>query len=72
MYVWAAGTSMAAPKVSAVAALLYSQNPGFGPAQVQARLFQTAEDIGKPGFDYEFGHGLVHAYRAVRATRARK
>ncbi len=71
-YVWSAGTSMAAPKVSGVAALIYGQNPSFGPAQVRARLFQTAEDIGKPGFDYEFGHGLVHAYRAVTATRARR
>ena len=69
-YVWAAGTSMAAPKVSAVAALIYAQNPHFGPAQVRARLFQTAETIGEPGFDYyAFGQGLVNAYRAVTAQR---
>ncbi len=70
MYVSTSGTSLAAPKVAAVAALIYAQNPHFGPAQVKARLFQTAEDIGVPGFDYEFGHGLVNAYRALTVQRA--
>ncbi len=69
MYVWMAGTSMAAPKVAGVAALIYAQNQSFGPAQVRARLFQTADDLGGPGFDYEFGHGLAHAYRALTQQR---
>ncbi len=69
MYVWMAGTSMAAPKVSAAAALLYAQNPGIDVSQVRGLLYQTADDIGRRGFDYRFGHGIVDAYRAV--TRAR-
>lgn len=69
-YVSVSGTSLAAPKVAAVAALIYAQNPHFGPDQVKARLFQTAEDIGGPGFDYEFGHGLVNAYRALTLKQA--
>ncbi len=68
-YIFGSGTSLAAPKVAAAAALIYAQNPGIGPAQVQARLIQTAEDIGEPGFDREFGHGLVHAYRALTGMK---
>jgi lantibiotic leader peptide-processing serine protease len=71
-YIYGSGTSLAAPKVAGVAALIYAQNPGISPAQVQALLFQTAEDIGEPGFDREFGHGLVHAYRALTGMKGRR
>ena len=64
-YVFSIGTSMAAPKVAGVAALVYANNPGIKPAQVEALLMQTAEPLGGPGFDEEFGHGMVHAYRAL-------
>lgn len=64
-WVFSIGTSMAAPKVSGVAALIYAHNPGISPAQVEALLMQTAEDLGKPGFDPMFGHGVVDAYAAL-------
>lgn len=70
IYVWMDGTSMAAPKVAGVTALIYAQNPGISPAQVGALLYQTADDIGQPGFDYLFGHGISHAGRALTRTRA--
>lgn len=57
-WVWSIGTSMASAKVSGVAALYFAQFPSYGPEEVQARLFDTAEDIGD--FDV-FGHGLVNA-----------
>lgn len=69
MYVWMAGTSMAAPKVAGVAALIYAQNPQFGPAQVEARLMQTADPVNGPGFNNMFGHGIAHAYRALTVSR---
>jgi len=56
---------MAAPKVTGVAALIYAQNPGIRPNQVESLLMQTAEDLGKPGFDPMFGHGMVDAYAAL-------
>ena len=64
-YGWMAGTSMAAPKVTGVAALVYAHNPGIGPAGVVRVLERSADDIGAPGYDFEFGWGLVNAYRAI-------
>lgn len=59
------GTSMATPHVAAVAALVWSQNPGWTNAQVRAALEATAEDLGTPGRDDSYGWGLVRAKAAV-------
>lgn len=69
-YAWAAGTSMAAPHVSGVAALIISQEYARtgvkpSPAQVITKLQQSAEDIGKVGYDNLYGHGLTNAYNAL-------
>lgn len=68
-YVWMIGTSMATPKVAAVAALVIDQAKAAGqrltPAQVVAQLQQTAIDEGKPGADPFYGHGMVNAYTAL-------
>ena len=58
------GTSMAAPHVSGVAALLISTGV-TGPDAVREALEATAEDLGTPGKDIEFGWGLVDAYAAL-------
>jgi lantibiotic leader peptide-processing serine protease len=64
---WSAGTSMAAPHASGVAALIIGKNGGsMQPAQVIAALRASSDDLGKPGKDAEYGHGRVNAYRAVR------
>ena len=64
-YVFAAGTSMATPHVSGVAALVLSVDHKLKPEGVASILYTTAIDKGDPGFDKMFGHGLVNAYRAV-------
>ena len=64
-YVWAAGTSMATPKVSGIAALIYAHNPGIGPSEVVQLLKRSAEDLGEVGFDLIYGWGMPNAYRAV-------
>lgn len=64
---WSAGTSMAAPYVSGVAALVIgASEKDLTPAQVESILRKSAEDIGKPGKDPYFGHGMVNAYNAVQ------
>jgi len=67
-YARRSGTSMAAPHVSAVAALVLSVRPRFCPDTIASILFQTADDLGSPGWDQYYGYGLVNAYRAVRAV----
>ena len=64
-YSWAAGTSMAAPAVAGVAALIRERFPNATPAQLKTKLAQSATDLGKPGQDNFYGHGFVNALRAV-------
>lgn len=57
---WAAGTSMAAPHTSGIAALIIGQNGGsMAPAHVEAALRAYADDLGKPGNDDAYGAGRV-------------
>jgi subtilisin family serine protease len=58
-----AGTSMATPFVSGVAALLASR--GLTNAQIVDCLLETADDLGTPGRDPVFGYGRVNARAAV-------
>ncbi|GAA4498765.1 S8 family serine peptidase [Hymenobacter ginsengisoli] len=65
-YTWAAGTSMATPHATGVAALIIGKNGGnMDPARVEAALRASADDLGKPGRDPYYGYGRVNAYRAV-------
>jgi serine protease len=62
------GTSMAAPHVSATAALVVASgvigdNPS--PAAIEERLERTAHDLGRPGFDHRYGWGRVDAAMAT-------
>lgn len=61
------GTSMAAPVVSGVAALLWSAAPLAGLSNVALRqlLLESAVDLGAPGRDDTFGAGEVDAAQAL-------
>lgn len=63
-YSWAAGTSMAAPAASAVAAIIKQMNPGISLGALKTKLQQTADDEGKKGNDPFYGKGFVNAARA--------
>jgi len=66
-YSWAAGTSMAAPHVAGVAALIIGKHGGtMAPAEVERILRASADDLGKPGNDAAYGSGRVNAARAVQ------
>jgi len=65
-YCWAAGTSMASPAVAGVAALIVGRFGHVGPAEVERRLRQSADDLGKPGNDDFYGRGRVNAVRAIQ------
>jgi subtilisin family serine protease len=60
------GTSMSAPVVTGISALMTEQwRNTFGatpkPEQLKAILIAGVDDLGKPGPDYTFGFGLVNA-----------
>lgn len=59
------GTSMAAPHVTGVAALVKALNPGYAFSDVDACLKNTALDLGAAGFDVDFGYGRVRADQVV-------
>ncbi|WP_043712655.1 S8 family serine peptidase [Corallococcus macrosporus] len=64
-YAYMSGTSMAAPYVSGVAALLFSARPSATPDQVKHAVLSSAKDLGPSGFDEGHGHGLVQARHAL-------
>jgi subtilisin family serine protease len=64
-YIHINGTSMAAPHVAGVAALILAQRPGFTAADVKQVLRISAEDAGDAGFDEIYGFGIVRADLAL-------
>jgi serine protease len=67
------GTSMAAPHVSAIAAMVIASGvigPNPTPGQIEKRLKDTADDLGKPGPDPRYGWGKVDAAKATAPAPA--
>ena len=65
-YSWAAGTSMAAPAASAVAAMIKQRHPGISLGALKTKLAQSAQDLGKKGNDPFYGKGWVNALAACQ------
>jgi hypothetical protein len=61
------GTSMAAPFVAGLAALLLAQDPERTPEDLARLLTTTAADLGEPGWDPIFGHGRIDPVAALAA-----
>merc|ERR1712038_2179736 len=55
------GTSMSAPHVAGVAALVWNNFPNKSAQEIREALESSAQDLGSPGRDNKYGHGLVRA-----------
>lgn len=66
-YAYYQGTSMAAPHIAGVAALMYAVNPSITPDDVETHLTSTARSF--PGTCSQCGSGIVDAAAAVNAAQ---
>ncbi len=64
-YAYMSGTSMAAPFVAGVVALLREYNPDATVEEIKQALLSSAHDIGAAGEDNASGHGFVDAAGAI-------
>jgi subtilisin family serine protease len=62
-----AGTSFAAPLVSAAAAWVWTERPALTVGQLAAVLRASARDVGPTGFDLETGSGILDIPAALGA-----
>lgn len=68
-YAYVGGTSMAAPQVTAVAALVRRLNPDLGAGDVIQLIKRTARRPGGAGWSAELGWGILDAGAAIAAAR---
>lgn len=59
------GTSMAAPQVAGLAALIWKQHPQWTVEQVKSHIRATARDLDKPGWDLKTGYGIIDLEKAL-------
>jgi thermitase len=59
------GTSISAPFVSGLAAILWGTPGMTGPQRIESIMEQSALDLGAPGWDAEYGFGLIQMDAAL-------
>lgn len=77
LYRFLAGTSLAAPHVAGVVALMRGVNPSLSPVDIDRLIagthpetgIQITRDLGTPGRDDLYGHGLIDASKAILAAQ---
>lgn len=67
-YEYLHGTSQASPMVAGLAGLMKSINPGLTNVEIRNIINATCTDLGEPGWDKHYGHGMINAKAAVEAA----
>lgn len=70
-FTYISGTSIAAPHVAGVAALLYGKNPHKAPPTIRQELLKSAQPLPELKGKIQSG-GIVDAYAALNQTGKRK
>ena len=66
VYIHQQGTSMAAPHVAGLAALIKANNPSLTAAQIRSRIQSHVIDLGSEGRDDFYGLGMINAYASLK------
>jgi subtilisin family serine protease len=66
-YGYGNGTSMSTPYVSGLAAILRGIPGNDSPAAIAQQMTSTALDLGLPGWDDFYGHGLIQMDTAIQS-----
>lgn len=64
-YVSMGGTSMAAPHVSAIAAMFKLRYPSYSPKKIENLIKENTKDLGSLGWDKYYGYGIPDLKRLV-------
>lgn len=67
--VYKSGTSMAAPHIAGMAAILLQSNPNYTVEQLETILLQGVEDLGAQGRDNVFGEGRANLKTSLDSQR---
>ena len=67
-YAMASGTSQSSPIAAGLAALIWSVKPELSSDEVLEIMRSTAVDLGRPGWDPEYGYGRIDVGAALRAV----
>jgi thermitase len=67
-YAAVSGTSFACPITAGLCGLIWSRNPTLTPAEVEAIIRSTSQDLGTAGLDDTYGYGRIDSYAALAAT----
>jgi hypothetical protein len=59
------GTSMASPHINGAIALMLQANPNLEVETIKEILYSTATDLGSPGEDNSYGHGIIDCVEAI-------
>ena len=64
-YAYKSGTSMAAPYISSIAAMIKLNNPELEPLEIENIIKEYSVDIGEKGIDWYFGSGVPNMALAL-------